>query len=88
MDIPPQEETKAGATDDPVLPQPKDTEVESARLLANEAAPLLEADRLERDKVRRLADAFIAAGHEGDTQRFVQWVREHAGTRDQDVREN
>ena len=75
MDIAPQDETKAGETDDPALPQPKDTEVESARLLANDATPLLEADGLDREEVRRLADAFVAAGHEGDTQRFVQWVR-------------
>lgn len=75
MDIAPQDESKAGETDDPALPQPKDTEVESARLLANEAAPLLGPDGLDPEDVRRLADAFVAAGHEGDTQRFVQWVR-------------
>ena len=76
MDIPPQDETKAGATDDPGRPQPKDTEVESARLLANDAAPLLETDGIERDELRRLADEFVAAGNDGDTQRFVRWVRE------------
>jgi hypothetical protein len=30
--------------------------VESARLLANQAAPVLEARGLDRDEVRRLAD--------------------------------
>jgi hypothetical protein len=81
VDIPPQDETKAGATDDPGRPQPKDTEVESARLLANDAAALLETEGLDRDEVRRLADEFIAAGNEGDTQRFIRWARDHPATR-------
>ena len=70
-----EERGKAGAGDTSGDPQPKDTEVESARLLANEASPLLEADGLDREEVRRLADRFIAAGNEGDTERFVRWVR-------------
>jgi len=81
MDISPQDETKAGATDDPGRPQPRDTEVESARLLGNDAAPLLETEGLDREEVRRLADEFIAAGNEGDTQEFVRWVRDHPATR-------
>ncbi len=76
MDVKPNDETKAGDSDDPVLPQPKDTEVESARLLANEAAPVLETKGLDREAIRRLADTFVATGHEGDTERFVRWVRE------------
>jgi hypothetical protein len=80
MNAPPDDDAKRGATDAPGEPQPKDTEVESARLLANDAAPLLEADGLDRDEVRRLADAYIAAGNEGDTERFVRWVRSPEGT--------
>jgi hypothetical protein len=76
MEVTPNDERKAGATDEPGEPQPKDTEVESARLLANDAAALLEADGLDRDEVRRLADRYIAAGNEGETERFVRWVRE------------
>ena len=76
MEATPNDERKAGATDEPGEPQPKDTEVESARLLANDAAALLEADGLDRDEVRRLADRYIAAGNEGATERFVRWVRE------------
>ena len=75
MDLAPEDESKAGASDTPAEPQPKDTEVESARLLANEASPLLEADGLDRDEVRHLADEYIAAGNEGDAERFVSWVR-------------
>jgi hypothetical protein len=75
VDIRPQDESKAGATDAPDEPQPKDSEVESARLLANDAAPLLETDGLDRDEVRRLADAYIAAGNEGGAERFVRWAR-------------
>jgi hypothetical protein len=75
MDTEPRDETKAGASDTPGQPQPKDTEVESARLLANEAAPRLHGDGLDPDEVRRLADQFIAAGNEGDGDRFVAWVR-------------
>jgi hypothetical protein len=80
MNAPPDDDAKRGATDAIGEPQPKDTEVESARLLANDAAPLLEADGLDRDEVRRLADAYIAAGNEGDTERFVRWVRSPEGT--------
>ena len=69
------DDSKQGARDDPTEPQPKDSEVESARLLANDAAPLLEADGLDRDEVRRLADAYVAAGNEGDTEAFVRWAR-------------
>jgi hypothetical protein len=35
----------------------------------------LHGDGLDPDEVRRLADEFIAAGHEGDADRFVDWVR-------------
>ena len=76
MQVTPNDEGKAGASDEPGEPQPKDTEVESARLLANDAATLLEADGLDRDEVRRLADRYIAAGNEGETERFVRWARE------------
>ena len=72
---PPRDERKDGASDEPGASQPKDTEVESARLLANDATPLLEADGLGPDDVRRLADEYIAAGNEGDTERFVRWAR-------------
>lgn len=75
MDVSPEDETKEGSTDTPGEPQPKNTEVESARLLANDAGPLLEPDGLGDDDVRRLADEFIAGGNEGDTERFLAWVR-------------
>jgi hypothetical protein len=76
MDPRPDDETKAGASDAPGEPHPKDTEVESARLLANEAAPRLEREVMDADEVRRAADSFIAAGNEGDVDRFIHWVRQ------------
>lgn len=59
--------------------QPQAAEVESARLLANEAAPRLSAAGLSEDDVRRLADEYIACDLGEDTDGFVAWARDHAG---------
>ena len=63
--------------------QPQAAEVESARLLANQAKPELEDTGLSEDDVRRLADEFVARDRTGDTSAFVEWARhrcaEHRG---------
>ena len=53
--------------------------MESARLLANEAAPRLRGAGLSEDDVRRLADEYIACDLGEDTDRFVEWVRARSG---------
>jgi len=59
--------------------EPRLEETESARLLANEARDDLLAMGYAEDEIRRLADAFVAAGHEGDGGTFLRWVRQDRG---------
>ena len=56
-------------------PEPDSAEVESARVLANEAKEELRPLGYSSDEIRRLADAFVAEGLEGDVHTFVQWVK-------------
>jgi hypothetical protein len=60
----------------PAAPEPVNPEVESARLLANEARPVLGAEGFSDLRIDELADAFIARniGQGGDE--FVRWARE------------
>lgn len=74
----PLEEEKRGETADPGHPQPEAAEVESARLLANQArATLLDAG-LSNAQILRLADDYIAEDRGEDLQDFVQWARDRA----------
>jgi hypothetical protein len=70
---------KVGDTAEPGHPQPKDTEVESARLLANETRDRLEAVGLEVDEIRRLADEYIALDKGEDADDFVEWAKTRGG---------
>lgn len=67
--------------DDPEtgLVEPQAAEVESARLLMNEARPRLEG--LEQEELRRLADEFVARDRGGDVDSFVDWVRQRPAGR-------
>jgi hypothetical protein len=71
-----------GASADRGHRQPKAAEVESARLLANEAKELLDR-RVDEEELRRLADEYVAGGAEGDSGAFVAWIegRKRARTR-------
>jgi hypothetical protein len=66
---------KAGATADPGHLQPEAAEVESARLLANGALEEL-GEGADEERVRRLADEFVAAGGQGDLTTFLRWMAE------------
>jgi hypothetical protein len=55
--------------------QPEAAEVESARLLANQAAPELEPEGLGEEQIRRLADEFIARDRGEAIDDFVPWAR-------------
>ena len=66
---------KRGPTADPGNPQPSAAEVESARLLANEARDTLLAAGLSDDEVRQLADRYVAEDLGEDTEAFVAWAR-------------
>lgn len=56
---------KAGETSEPGRPQPEAAEVESARLLANQARETLRGRGLEDDDIRRLVDRYAWAARAG-----------------------
>jgi len=67
-------DAKRGDTSDPGYPQPEAAEVESARLLANDARPALLAVGLSDTDVDRLADDFIAEDRSEATESFIDWA--------------
>jgi hypothetical protein len=60
-------------------PQPEAAEVESARLLANQARDPLEGLGLDADEIRRLADAYVALDLGEDLDAFVEWAQTRGG---------
>jgi hypothetical protein len=69
------EPEKHGATADPGHPQPDAAEVESARILANEARNDLRAAGLSDRQIRRLADEYIALDRGEGLAEFVEWAK-------------
>ena len=69
---------KEGPRVDPKYPQPEAAEVESARLLANDAKGSLEPEGFSDDKIRRLADEYIALDKGEGVPEFVEWARKQA----------
>jgi hypothetical protein len=65
---------KRGATSDPGYPQPQAAEVESARLLANDARQTLRTADFNDDDIDRLADDFIAEDRGQQTAAFIDWA--------------
>ena len=57
-------------------PEPQGMEVESARLLANEARPTLGAEGYADLRIDELASAFIARNVGQGTEEFLRWARE------------
>ena len=55
--------------------EPNAAEVESARLLANEARETLHGDGRDDEEIRRLADEFIALDLGEDVDAFIAWAR-------------
>jgi hypothetical protein len=55
--------------------QPQAAEVESARLLSNQAKSELKGTGLSEEDIRRLADEFVARDRSGDDETFVDWAR-------------
>ena len=67
-------DAKRGDTSDPGYPQPQAAEVESARLLANDARQALHAAGLSDTDIDRLADDFIAEDRGEATEPFIDWA--------------
>jgi hypothetical protein len=70
-------EDKIGPSDAAGRPQPDAPEVESARLLANDARDALRVRGLEDEEIRRLADEYVALDLGEDTDAFILWAVEH-----------
>jgi hypothetical protein len=77
---------KRGATADPGYPQPQAAEVESARLLANDARRTLLAAGFSNEDIDRLAEDFIAEDRGEDTERFIDWTQRVRRAADHPVR--
>jgi hypothetical protein len=72
----PLEPDKHGESSDPGHPQPEAAEVESARLLANQAAEELRRSGLTDRDIRRLADEYVALDRGEDLGSFIAWAQE------------
>lgn len=66
---------KRGATSDPGYPQPQAAEVESARLLANDARQTLRTADFSDGDIDRLADDFIAEDRGEEIEAFMGWAQ-------------
>ena len=58
--------------------QPEAAEVESARMLANQARDRLHEAGLEDQTIERLADRYIAEDRGEDLDAFIAWAIENA----------
>lgn len=82
-DLPVDPDPPTRATDidkqDPVspdsAPEPVAPEVESARLLANQARPTIGAEGFSDERIDELASAFIAKDLGEGVEEFVRWAR-------------
>jgi hypothetical protein len=73
----PYADEKIGTPDDAGHPQPDAAEIESARLLANDARDALRVRGLQDEEIRRLADEYVALDLGEDTDTFILWAVEH-----------
>jgi hypothetical protein len=76
----PLREEKEGQTAEPGRPQPEAAEVESARMLADDARPMLRRAGFSDDRIRELADQYIAEDRGTGTAEFVDWARTRGPT--------
>jgi hypothetical protein len=70
------EPEKRGPSSEPGHAQPAAPEVESARLLANQAHDVLEREGFPRARIRQLADEYIALDLGEGVPEFIDWARE------------
>jgi hypothetical protein len=65
-------------------PEPTASEVESARLLANQARPVLGAEGFGDERIDELASAFIAKDVGESLEEFLRWARAEGPARPPD----
>jgi hypothetical protein len=76
---PPERATEVGkqeAVTPDEAPEPTAPEVESARLLANQARPALGAAGFSDERIDELASAFIAKDAGEGLEEFLRWARQ------------
>jgi hypothetical protein len=66
---------KMGESSERGRPQPEAAEVESARQLANDAREELRGTGFSDERIRQLADQFIAEDRGEGTREFVDWAK-------------
>lgn len=69
-DIQPERPKEAGVEE----ATPPTMQVEGARVLADDAKPLLEGKGFSDDQIRRWADTYIAEVGSGDVDSFINWI--------------
>ena len=70
---------KIGDAEDPRHPEPNEPEVESARLLENDARDALRVRGFADEEIRRLADEYVALDLGEDTDEFILWAQRNRG---------
>jgi len=75
----PLEPEKHGQTAEPGHPQPEAAEVESARVLANQARDPLRQAGIPDQQIRRLADEFVALDRGEGLPEFIEWAKARTG---------
>jgi hypothetical protein len=70
----PLRDEKEGPTSQPGQPQPEAAEVESARLLEGEARQELRDAGFADERIRQLADRYVAEDRGQDTAAFIEWA--------------
>jgi hypothetical protein len=65
---------KLDPASDPDHPTPQPAEVESARLLANQAREALNSRGFDDDEITRLADEYIALDLGEELDAFIEWA--------------
>jgi len=69
-DIEPERPEEAGVEE----VTPPTMQVEGARVLADDAKPLLEGKGFTDDQIRRWADTYISEVGSGDVESFIAWI--------------
>jgi len=72
---------KRGPAVDPAHPQPEAAEVESARLLENDAKETLMREGFDEREITLLADEYIALDIGEDVSDFITWARKRRAHR-------
>jgi hypothetical protein len=77
----PLRDEKVGESAEPSSRQPEAAEVESARLLANQAGDALRQVGMTDEEIRRTADDWVAQDRGDELDAFVEWARRTHGDR-------